>query len=93
LYIVLVMPQTVIWENENRVNDTQSKTKTGSKLRTKTCSVSTWGKHLKKLSNVLTSLATLKLTFNANSLTLGTIAFGFTFVTPACKSKQPMHRD
>ena len=55
-------------------------------LSTITCSFSTWGKPLRKVSNVFTSSATSKHTFSANTLTLGTIASGLTFFTPACKS-------
>lgn len=42
------------------------------------------GKHLRKLASIRTSVETLKFTFNAKILTLGTMDLGVTFVR-ACK--------
>jgi hypothetical protein len=48
------------------------------------CSVSTLGKHLRKLTSIAISSCTQKFTLKANTLILGTMELGITFVS-ACK--------
>jgi hypothetical protein len=47
---------------------------------TRTCNVSTLGKHLRKVGSILASLRILNCTFKAKILTLGTMLDGIMFV-------------
>jgi hypothetical protein len=49
-------------------------------------SVSTLGKHLRKLGSILTSLRILKCRCSANICTLGTVVFGLSIV-PDCNAQ------
>jgi hypothetical protein len=50
---------------------------------TRTCNVSTLGKHLRKVGSILASFRIPNRTFKAKTLTLGTMADGIIFV-PLC---------
>jgi len=52
---------------------------------TSMCRVSMFGKHLRKLGSILTSLKTPKFAFKAKILTLGTMELGLAFVS-ACNA-------